>query len=128
MVGITAGAVPLGRLGALSLSKRSPIMKPAHNRHTVRKQLLFVGLDVHAKNVTVALAEGARKDSVHAAGGGGEARLYGAIPNDLHAPSTARMHRARTDAMQNPRRGNRCPSSPPGHMGTLPRVSPSALP
>jgi transposase len=41
----------------------------------MKKKLLFVGLDVHAKNITVALAEG----------GGGEARLYGTIANDLHA-------------------------------------------
>jgi transposase len=41
----------------------------------MQKELLFVGLDVHAKTITVALAEG----------GGGEARLYGALANDLHA-------------------------------------------
>jgi transposase len=41
----------------------------------MKKKLLFLGLDVHAKNITLALAEG----------GGGEARLYGTIPNDLHA-------------------------------------------
>jgi hypothetical protein len=51
------------------------MMKPANNKHTMKKQLLFIGLYVHAKNITVALAEG----------GGGEARLYGTIPNDLHA-------------------------------------------
>ena len=52
----------------------SPIVKPTNNKHTMKKELLFVGLDVHAKNITIALAEG----------GGGEARLYGTIPNDLH--------------------------------------------
>lgn len=41
----------------------------------MKKELLFVGLDVHAKNITIALAEG----------GGGESRLYGTIANDLHA-------------------------------------------
>ena len=53
-------------------------MKPTNNKHTMKKQLLFIGLDVHAKSITIALAEG---------GGGtpGEARLYGTIPNDLHA-------------------------------------------
>jgi transposase len=51
------------------------MIKPTHIKHTMKKKLLFVGLDVHAKNITVALAEG----------GGGEARLYGTIPNDLHA-------------------------------------------
>jgi transposase len=54
------------------------MMKPTNNKHTMKKKLLFTGLDVHAKNITIALAEG---------GGGtpGEARLYGTIPNDLHA-------------------------------------------
>jgi transposase len=51
------------------------MIKPTHNKHTMKKQLLFVGLDVHAQNIAIALAEG----------GGGEARTYGSIPNDLHA-------------------------------------------
>ena len=33
-------------------------MKPTNNKHTMKKQLLFVGLDVHAKNIAIALAEG----------------------------------------------------------------------
>jgi transposase len=49
--------------------------KPTNNKHTMKKELLFLGLDVHAQNIALALAEG----------GGGEARSYGAIPNDLHA-------------------------------------------
>jgi transposase len=49
--------------------------EPTHNKHTMQKELLFVGLDVHAKSITLALAEG----------GGGEARLYGSMSNDLHA-------------------------------------------
>jgi len=49
--------------------------EPTHNKHTMKKELLFVGLDVHAQNIAIALAEG----------GGGEARTYGTIPNDLHA-------------------------------------------
>jgi transposase len=49
--------------------------EPTANKHTMPKELLFVGLDVHAKTITLALAEG----------GGGEARLYGGIANDLHA-------------------------------------------
>jgi transposase len=49
--------------------------KPAHIKHTMNKPLLFVGLDVHAQQITVAVAEAGR----------GEARLYGTIPNDLHA-------------------------------------------
>jgi transposase len=49
--------------------------EPLHNKHTMKKELLFVGLDVHAKSITLAVAEG----------GGGEARLHGSMPNDLHA-------------------------------------------
>ena len=49
--------------------------EPTHNKHTMKKELLFLGLDVHAQNIAIALAEG----------GGGEARIYGTIPNDLHA-------------------------------------------
>jgi transposase len=41
----------------------------------MNKELLSVGLDVHAKNIAIALAEGS----------GGEPRTYGSIPNDLHA-------------------------------------------
>ena len=41
----------------------------------MKKEILYIGLDVHAKNITIALAEG----------GGGEARVYGTIANDLHA-------------------------------------------
>ena len=26
--------------------------KPTHNKHTMEKELLFVGLDVHAKSIT----------------------------------------------------------------------------
>ena len=51
----------------------------------MKNEILVIGLDVHAKNITIALAEGARKDFVHAAGGGREASVYGAIANDLHA-------------------------------------------
>jgi hypothetical protein len=32
-------------------------MKPRNNMHTMKKKLLFVGLDFHAKNITSALAE-----------------------------------------------------------------------
>ena len=41
----------------------------------MKKPLLFIGLDVHAKNITMAVAPG----------DGTEARLYGTIPHDLHA-------------------------------------------
>ena len=52
----------------------SPKKKPTHNKH-MKSELLFVGLDVHAKTITIAVAPG----------DGGEARLYGTITNDLHA-------------------------------------------
>jgi hypothetical protein len=45
--------------------------EPTHNKHTMRRKLLFLGLDVHAQNIALAFAEG----------GGGEARSYGTIPN-----------------------------------------------
>ena len=50
-------------------------MKPKHNKHTMTKDLLFIGLDVHAKNITIAIAPG----------DGSEARFYGTITHDLHA-------------------------------------------
>ena len=53
----------------------SPVSKPKHNQHTMKKNLLFIRLDVHAKNITIALAPG----------DGGEARVYGTITHDLHA-------------------------------------------
>ena len=56
----------------------SPVSKPKHNKHTMKKNLLFIGLDVHAKNITIALAEGGGEAP-------GEARVYGTIANDLHA-------------------------------------------
>ncbi len=46
-----------------------------HPKHTMKKALLFVGLDVHAQSITLGLAPG----------DGTQARLYGTIPNDLHA-------------------------------------------
>lgn len=49
--------------------------KPTPNKHTMKQELLFLGLDVHAKNIAIALADG----------DGGEARTWGSIPNDLHA-------------------------------------------
>jgi transposase len=49
--------------------------KPSNNKHTMKKDLLFVGLDVHAQSITVAVAENDRS----------QPRLYGSIPNDLHA-------------------------------------------
>ena len=53
------------------------MIEPTHNKHTMKKELLFLGLDVHAQNIAIAIAL--------AEGGGGEARTYGTIPNDLHA-------------------------------------------
>jgi transposase len=60
--GITAGAA-------------SPMNEPANNKHTMKKSLLFVGLDVHAQNITIAVA----------LAGEAEARHYGGITHDLHA-------------------------------------------
>jgi len=51
------------------------VSKPKHNKRTMKKNLLFIGLDVHAKNITIAIAPG----------DGGEARLYCTITHDLHA-------------------------------------------
>ena len=51
------------------------MIEPTPNKHTMKKSLLFVGLEVHAQNITLGLAPGE----------GSEARLYGTIPNDLHA-------------------------------------------
>ena len=39
--------------------------EPTHNKQTMKKELWFVGLHVHAKSLTLALAEG----------GGGEAPI-----------------------------------------------------
>ena len=53
----------------------SPITKPPHNKHTMKKPLLYLGLDVHAQTVAIALAEGTA---------GGEVRHYGNVSNCLH--------------------------------------------
>jgi hypothetical protein len=73
--GLHGKAVQRRNLCGSTAGAASPIVKLTNNKRTMKKELLFVGLDVHAKNITIALAEG----------GGGEARLYGTIPNDLHA-------------------------------------------
>lgn len=49
--------------------------KPSHIKHTMNESVIFVGLDVHAQRISVAVAESGR----------GEARHYGTIPHDLHA-------------------------------------------
>ncbi|MEO8351380.1 MAG: hypothetical protein ABI680_06585 [Chthoniobacteraceae bacterium] len=41
----------------------------------MKTSVVFLGLDVHAQNITIATASG----------DGSEARAYGTIPNDLHA-------------------------------------------
>jgi transposase len=43
--------------------------------HHMKKEILYVGLDVHAETITIALAEPGRD---------GEMRLYGTVSNDLH--------------------------------------------
>jgi transposase len=54
------------------------MIKPTHDKHTMKTELLYIGLDVHAQSIAIALAEGWGKPR-------GEARTYGTIPNDLHA-------------------------------------------
>ena len=67
------------------------IMPNSNNKHTIDKKLRFVGLDVHAKEITVALAEGGEKSEPH---------LHGAIPNDMHAVEKlfARLRKAQPEA------------------------------
>jgi transposase len=48
------------------------MMKPQHNKHTMSKELLYVGLDVHAQTVSIALAEQR-----------GEVRNYGSVSSSL---------------------------------------------
>ena len=48
--------------------------EPEQRKHTMKKPLLYPGLDVHAQSIVIALAE---RD--------GEVRNYGSISNDLHA-------------------------------------------
>jgi transposase len=48
--------------------------EPEQRKHTMKKPLLYLGLDVHAQSIVLALAE---RD--------GEVRNYGSISNDLHA-------------------------------------------
>ena len=48
--------------------------EPEHIKHTMPKPLLYIGLDVHAQSIAIAIAE---RD--------GEVRNYGSISNDLHA-------------------------------------------
>ena len=75
------------------------MIKPTNNKHTMKKKLLFIGLDVHAQNIAIALADG----------GGGEARTYGSIPNDLHALPKAMSLPNRRRSSPNSRRP---PSTP----------------
>jgi hypothetical protein len=50
----------------------SRMMKPQHDKHTIGKELLYVGFDVHAQTVSIALAEQ-----------GGEVRNYGSVSSCL---------------------------------------------
>ena len=62
------------REGSTTWEAASPRIEPTHHKHTMKK-ILFVGMDVHAQSITLALASGD-----HSA-----ARLYGSIPHDLQA-------------------------------------------
>ena len=73
--GLHGKTVPCRILCGITAGAASPMVKPTHIKHTMKKELLFVGLDVHAKSIAIAIAPG----------DGGEARLYGTIANDLHA-------------------------------------------
>ena len=50
------------------------MIEPEHIRHTMPKPLLYIGFDVHAQTIAIAIAQ---RD--------GEVRNYGSISNDLHA-------------------------------------------
>ena len=69
------GKAEQSRKSGITAVAASPMKEPTHTKHTMSKKLLFLGLDVHAQSIAIALAEG----------GGAEARTYGSIANDLHA-------------------------------------------
>jgi len=48
------------------------MMKPQHNKHTLSEELLYIGLDVHAQTVSIAIA-----------GESGEVRNYGSVSSCL---------------------------------------------
>ena len=50
------------------------MIEPEQRKHTMPKPLLYIGFDVHAQSIAIAIAEAA-----------GEIRNYGSISNDLHA-------------------------------------------
>jgi hypothetical protein len=69
-VGITADCRPRPvepQYGIIA-EAMSPRNEPQQHRHTMNKNLLYAGLDVHAQTVSIALAEP-----------GGEVRNYGAV-------------------------------------------------
>jgi len=41
--------------------------EPTNNKHTMKNSLLFIGLDVHAQNITIALADEAEAAGVSVA-------------------------------------------------------------
>lgn len=61
--------------GGSTAGAASPMKPNSNNKHTMKKELLFVGLDVHAKTITIATAPGAGGDALH----------HSTISNDLHA-------------------------------------------
>ena len=51
------------------------MIEPEPRNHTMKSEILYLGLDVHSQSIAIALAEAQ----------GGEARSYGSISGDLHA-------------------------------------------
>src|SRR5262245_9375297 len=63
-----------GRAAMTGSSRKamSPMDEPQQHKHTMSKNLLYLGLDVHAQTVVIAIAEA-----------GGEVRNYGTVSSDL---------------------------------------------
>ena len=50
--GCAARAEPIRKSGITAWAV-SPMNEPTNNKHTMNTELLFAGLDVHAKNITM---------------------------------------------------------------------------
>ena len=58
------GKAEQSRQSGITAEAASPMNEPTRNKHTMKKALLFVGLDVHAQNITVAVPFWARPKPV----------------------------------------------------------------